>query len=124
MTPLNEHANQCTAKSKRSGARCKNPAVKGYSVCRMHGAGGGAPIGNKNAVVDGEYMEINRVLHRLNREWERNLGDKLAVLAAARRLDRRFRLAVYRAERGDKRNIRRLLKEYDGLEGRALKTGG
>ena len=42
---------QCTAKSKRSGGRCKASAVTGYSVCRFHGAGspnvgrpGGAPI--------------------------------------------------------------------------------
>lgn len=29
--------NQCTAKSKRSGVRCLAPAVKGKTVCRMHG---------------------------------------------------------------------------------------
>ena len=29
--------NQCKAKSKRSGVRCLAPAVKGKSVCRMHG---------------------------------------------------------------------------------------
>ena len=28
---------QCAAKSKRSGARCLAPAVKGKTVCRMHG---------------------------------------------------------------------------------------
>lgn len=38
-------APRCTARSKRSGARCCNPAVKGWSVCRMHGAGGGHPEG-------------------------------------------------------------------------------
>ena len=32
---------QCSAKSKRSGERCRNPAVKGFSVCRFHGARGG-----------------------------------------------------------------------------------
>jgi hypothetical protein len=30
--------NQCQAKSKRSGLRCRGPAVKGCLVCRMHGA--------------------------------------------------------------------------------------
>jgi hypothetical protein len=30
--------NQCQAKSKRSGLRCRGPAVKGHLVCRMHGA--------------------------------------------------------------------------------------
>ena len=29
---------RCTARSKRSGQRCKNPAVTGDLVCRMHGA--------------------------------------------------------------------------------------
>lgn len=42
---------RCSAKSKRTGERCKANAVNGFSVCRMHGAGspnvgrpGGAPI--------------------------------------------------------------------------------
>jgi hypothetical protein len=29
---------QCRAKSKRSGVQCKNNAVRGKRVCRMHGA--------------------------------------------------------------------------------------
>ena len=29
--------NQCQAKSKRSSIRCKGPAVRGKSMCRMHG---------------------------------------------------------------------------------------
>ena len=32
---------RCKAKSKRSGQQCKNYAVKGTAVCRMHGSGGG-----------------------------------------------------------------------------------
>lgn len=32
---------RCKAESKRSKKRCKNYAVKGWSVCRMHGARGG-----------------------------------------------------------------------------------
>jgi len=35
---LNENCPQCTAKSKSTGERCKNPAAYGYSVCRLHGA--------------------------------------------------------------------------------------
>ena len=31
-------ARQCTAKSKRSGRRCLNPAAYGCKTCRMHGA--------------------------------------------------------------------------------------
>lgn len=37
------HARRCTAKSKRSGGRCKNPPVRGRTVCRMHG--GASPVG-------------------------------------------------------------------------------
>lgn len=33
---------KCTAKSKRSGERCRNYPLKGYSVCRFHGARGGS----------------------------------------------------------------------------------
>ena len=38
-------APRCTAKSKRTGQPCKAPAVRGYGVCRMHGARGGAKMG-------------------------------------------------------------------------------
>jgi uncharacterized protein YjcR len=53
---------QCTAKSKRSGARCKRHAVAGYTVCYMHGANpkakGGAPKGAKNARKHGGYESL------------------------------------------------------------------
>lgn len=38
---LGGDAPRCTAKSKRSQKPCNNPAIKGGTVCRMHG--GGAP---------------------------------------------------------------------------------
>jgi hypothetical protein len=41
--------------SRRSGKRCQAPAVRGWSVCRMHGARGGAPKGNSNARKHGRY---------------------------------------------------------------------
>jgi hypothetical protein len=42
-------APRCRAKSKRTtGQRCKAPAVRGFRVCRMHGARGGAPEGERN----------------------------------------------------------------------------
>ena len=34
---LNPEAARCTAKSKRTGKRCKNVAVRGKRVCRLHG---------------------------------------------------------------------------------------
>jgi hypothetical protein len=36
---------QSSARSKRSGQPCRAPAVRGWQVCRMHGARGGAPHG-------------------------------------------------------------------------------
>lgn len=38
-------APRCNAKSKRTGKACRAPAVRGWKVCRMHGAGGGAKPG-------------------------------------------------------------------------------
>jgi hypothetical protein len=42
-------AKRCKAHSKRTGEPCKSPAKTGWNVCRMHGAGGGAPSGKANA---------------------------------------------------------------------------
>ena len=57
---FNQNALQCKAKSKMSGIRCKNVAVSGYKVCRMHGANkknpGGASKGNKHARKYGSYI--------------------------------------------------------------------
>ena len=62
---------RCHAKSKRSGKPCRSPAVRGYSVCRMHGAGGGAPKGNRNALKHGSYtaetLALNREIQALAR---------------------------------------------------------
>lgn len=41
-------APRCTATAKATGCRCKAPAIKGWRVCRMHGARGGAPSGPRN----------------------------------------------------------------------------
>jgi hypothetical protein len=51
-------------KSKRSGLQCRAPAVRGSSVRRMHGAGGGAPRGNRNAVKHGEFAAETLALKR------------------------------------------------------------
>jgi len=39
---------RCKATSKRTGEPCMAPAVKGWAVCRLHGAYGGAPKGERN----------------------------------------------------------------------------
>ena len=63
---------RCRAKSKRSGLRCQAPAMRGHSVCRMHGAGGGAPKGNRNALKHGGYtvevLETRRMVAALTKQ--------------------------------------------------------
>lgn len=49
-------APRCKAMAKTTLCRCKGPAVKGWSVCRMHGAKGGAPSGPAN----GRWRHGNR----------------------------------------------------------------
>ena len=56
----NKNKKQCTATSKRSGERCKRWAARGKNVCHYHGAGAGAPKGNRNAVTHGVYETITR----------------------------------------------------------------
>ena len=51
-------APRCSATSKRSRLKCRAPAVRGWSVCRFHGARGGAPKGKANgAWKHGRYMD-------------------------------------------------------------------
>ena len=42
-------APRCRSRSKRTKMPCRAPAVRGFRVCRFHGARGGAPRGNRNA---------------------------------------------------------------------------
>jgi hypothetical protein len=41
---------RCSATSKRTRKPCMGPAVKGWTVCRFHGARGGGPKGKKNGM--------------------------------------------------------------------------
>jgi hypothetical protein len=56
-------APRCHAKAKTTGNRCKSPAVTGWAVCRMHGAGGGAPVGSANGawIHGGRSNEVNNI---------------------------------------------------------------
>jgi hypothetical protein len=56
-------APRCHAKAKTTGNRCKAPAKRGWSVCRMHGAGGGAPTGPANGawVHGGRSNDVNNI---------------------------------------------------------------
>jgi len=41
---------RCSATSKRTRKPCKAPAVKGWTVCRFHGARGGGPKGKRHGM--------------------------------------------------------------------------
>ncbi len=63
---------RCTATSKRTRRPCLAPAVAGWSVCRFHGARGGAPTGKHNGMYrNGEHTtkaaESRRRLAELQR---------------------------------------------------------
>ena len=71
-------APRCLAKSKRSGCRCRAPAVKGRNVCRMHGARAGAPTGKSNGAwrngrATKEATAVRRELADLMREVRAHL---------------------------------------------------
>ena len=72
---------RCHAKSKRSGMQCQSPAVRGSKVCRMHGAGGGAPKGNRNAWKHGEHSATNLAFMREIRALAKAARGTLSALS-------------------------------------------
>ncbi len=74
-----QKAPRCSATSKRTGKSCQAPAVRGWTVCRFHGAGGGAPKGAqngryKNGLFTTEAVEERRCLSELLRQSRRALA--------------------------------------------------
>ena len=72
---MNE-APRCAAKSKRTGQPCRAPAVRGWKVCRMHGARGGARPGPANPSWrhggrSGAAVELRKLANALGREARR-----------------------------------------------------
>jgi len=62
-------APRCTATAKHSGKPCQSPAVKGFTVCRMHGARGGNRIGKENSNYrHGAYTREAKAIMDENRQ--------------------------------------------------------
>ncbi len=64
---------RCRAHSKRTGLPCCNPAVRGWKVCRMHGARGGQGLGKRNPAFrhggrTKEAQDLRRWVAELARE--------------------------------------------------------
>ena len=73
-------APRCRAMAKSTRERCKCPAGRGWRVCRLHGAGGGAPRGKahpnykhglrtKEAVA---MRALNSLLANFPEEFDKN----------------------------------------------------
>ena len=82
--PLPMHLSpRCTATSKRTRKRCRAPAVNGWTVCRFHGAGGGAPKGKRNGnykhgLYTNKAIEGRRALSALLRASRKSLDALLS----------------------------------------------
>ena len=71
---------RCSATSKRTGQRCRAPAVRGWRVCRFHGARGGGPKGTRNGsykhgLFTAEAMQLRRSTAALLRASRKALAD-------------------------------------------------
>jgi hypothetical protein len=66
-------APRCTARAKSTGKPCKGPAVTGWRVCRVHGAGGGHSPGKdhpswRHGMRSREWIETRAEINNLVRE--------------------------------------------------------
>ena len=78
VTPLDlaNAAPRCRAPSKRTGQPCRSPAVSGWAVCRMHGAGGGHAAGPSHPRwVHGMRSQGAITLRRLVNEMAREARE-------------------------------------------------
>lgn len=64
---------RCSATSKRTKQPCQAPAVNGWTVCRFHGARGGAPKGERNG------MYRNGLYTKEARKARRSISDLLRL---------------------------------------------
>ena len=67
-----QKAPRCTATSKRRRMPCQAPAVRGWTVCRFHGARGGGPRGKahgryRHGLYTMDAIETRRALRELIR---------------------------------------------------------
>lgn len=77
---------QCTARSKRTGDRCKRPAMLGGNVCRAHG--GAAPQTRAKALRRLEQASDVLVQRLLSFAVDGDVADNVALAAIRDALDR------------------------------------
>ncbi|RAT95950.1 hypothetical protein [Brevibacillus sp. Leaf182] len=113
----NPDKQRCKARSKQRDEQCKNWAKPGWDVCRFHGAGGGAPQRNTNAVKTGEHQTIwmdaltpeqQEVLDRVNLEPLEQVNQSIKLYAWR---EREIMIKIARTESGLTEKQRRVLQE-------------
>jgi hypothetical protein len=113
---------QCTAKSKRSGERCRAKAVRGRRTCRMHGGttavGPAAPAYKGKGYSD--YLSA-RMLERY-RAAEAD-GDLLALRRDLALVDARLVDVLSRVESGESGKLWRRLQEQATEAQHARRSG-
>lgn len=84
-----EDAKRCTATAKSTGKRCRNPAVKGWDVCRVHGAGtpkddatGGAPPKHGRYAAKRSESLQKKIRQYRKEDNPAELWEELALLRA------------------------------------------
>jgi hypothetical protein len=76
-----QKAPRCSATSKRTKKRCEAPAVRGWTVCRFHGAHGGAPKGEANgSYKHGQQTQEARAERRLVSDFLRRSRKVIAAI--------------------------------------------
>jgi hypothetical protein len=83
-------APRCSAHAKRTGEPCQAPAVAGWTVCRLHGAGGGHPAGPSHprwthGMRSQSAVDLRRMVNEIAREArqiEKLIGAVDATLPA------------------------------------------
>ncbi len=102
MPPKKEHVERCEALAHRTGKPCRLPAGhgtnhKGEGRCGLHGGKStGAPKGNKNAVVTGEF---ERLYYSALTHEEQHLYDSVDPGDAREQVESELRLVAVRQHR-------------------------
>ena len=71
----------CRAHSKQTGFPCKKPVVRGWNVCRMHGAGGGSKPGvhanaYKHGLRSAEVVALRKLANQMRRDLDQTVRER------------------------------------------------
>ncbi len=122
MDAPNPHGRQCTARSKRTGERCRRPVTPGRTTCRMHG--GKTPRGP--AAPSFRHGRYSTVLpHHLWARYEMSLRDPelLDLTSEIALVDARLADLLQRALTGESSRLWTALQQAARRFGQAQSAG-